>query len=117
MLRLALAGALSLACVITTHATDNGKYEGSDPTIREWFRTQRAPNSRIPCCDIADGRTTDYKQKDDGYWVPDPLSPSDWMHVPPDVVIRNTVNPIGEAIIWFMGDKKSIRCFIPTSEF
>jgi len=113
MLRLALASALSLACVTVTHAFDNGQYESIDPKIRDWFKSVRSKNG-IPCCDIADGHRTDYDQKPDNhYWVP---IAGEWRQVPTEAVVENAGNPTGEAIVWYVKQGENtyhIRCFVP----
>ena len=44
----------------------------------------------------------------DGTWVP----------VPAQAVIRDTGNPIGDAVVWYTryDDMVIIRCFVPASE-
>jgi hypothetical protein len=72
----------------------------------------------VPCCSISDGHQTDWKKQpgSENYWVP---IAGEWREVPPEVVIRNTGNPIGSAIVWYVQQGANtyyIRCFIPASE-
>jgi hypothetical protein len=118
MLKLALAGALALACVTLTQARDNGQWEGVDPKTREWFRSVRSP-SGILCCDTADGhRTTWRPDNNGGYEV---LIEGQWLTVPPEAVVRESGNPLGEAVVWYVpvpvgGELPRIRCFVPGVE-
>jgi hypothetical protein len=92
-------------------AMDNGQYENVPPHIRDWFKGVRSPHG-IPCCDIADGHRTDYDVRTDGYWVP---IDGQWMPVPPEAVVQNAGNPVGEAVVWYsqLREKTFIRCFVP----
>jgi hypothetical protein len=115
MLRLALASALSLACVISTHAFDKPEYESVDPKIRDWFKSVRSKNG-VPCCDIADGHRTTWRgTSEGGYEVP---IEGQWRKVPPEAVVLNAGNPVGEAIVWYVlagPGAYYIRCFVPGS--
>lgn len=83
-----------------------------------WFKDQRSSHG-VPCCDQADGHPTDYDIRDSGYWIPDPIHlelPRQWIQIPPEAVIRNTGNPVGEAVVWWTqqgSDTVYIRCFVP----
>ena len=53
--------------------------------------------------------------RDGHYWVP---VEEQWTEVPEHTVIRNTGNPIGEAVVWYYRRDGAvvIRCFVPASE-
>jgi hypothetical protein len=101
---------------------DTGQWGDVSPTVRAWFKSVRSPQG-VPCCDVADGHRTDYELRSTGYWVPIPESPSgndNWMEVPPDAVVQNAGNPVGEAIVWYARRTNTgghatfhIRCFVP----
>lgn len=79
---------------------------------KSWFKSVRSPHG-IPCCDIADGHRTDYEIRPDGYWVP---IAEKLRHVPPEAIVHNAGNPVGEAIVWYVQqgqDTYYIRCFVP----
>ncbi len=95
---------------------DNGQWEDLSPTQRQWFRSPLI----VPCCNIADGHRTDWEIRKDGYWVPNPLDTKIWIPVPPNTVVQNAGNPIGEAIIWWVPSYEEgivkgilIHCFVP----
>lgn len=46
------------------------------------------------------------------YWVP---INGTWTPVPPEAVLTNVGNPVGDAIVWYSayGDQVVIRCFVP----
>jgi hypothetical protein len=101
---------------------DIGRWGDVSPTVRAWFKSVRSPQG-VPCCDVADGHRTDYELRPTGYWVPVPeLPPSryNWMQVPPEAVVHNAGNPVGEAVVWYARQTTSegratfhIRCFVP----
>lgn len=101
-------------------AADDGQIPPNVPDhVKEWFRKVRPPGGGIPCCDVADGHRTDYEVRADGYWVP---IDGEMHHVPPEAVIRNMGNPVGEAIVWYgryrpEGTRIQIRCFVPGGDF
>lgn len=111
MLKLALANALSLACITATHSFDQGQYESVDPKIRDWFKSIQNQKG-VRCCDMADGHRTDYDHRNDGYWVP---LGGEWRKIPNEAVILNAGNPVGEAIVWYSEYQGyyAIRCFVP----
>jgi hypothetical protein len=126
MLRTAAAALIALAAAIPALAIDNGQYSDVPDNIRSWFKSVRAP-SGVPCCDIADGHRTSYDIRGDGYWIPIPDAPpgqENWMPVPPEAVVHDAGNPVGEAVVWWVhtgGDPTApdptrrihIRCFVP----
>jgi hypothetical protein len=98
---------------IAAEAFDNGQYENVDPNVRSWFKSVRSPHG-VPCCDIADGHRTAYDMRPDNhYWVP---IEGEWRQVPPEAIVHNAGNPVGEAVVWYVRqgpDAVYIRCFVP----
>jgi hypothetical protein len=102
-------------------AGDAGLPPDVPDSVRQWFRSQRSPGGGY-CCDIADGHRTTWRAgKDGGYEVP---IAGKWVPVPPEAVIRNAGNPVGEAVVWYVIRDYTdpagadpgyvhIRCFVP----
>ena len=93
-------------------AIDNGQYNNVPDNIRSWFKNVRSPHG-VPCCDIADGHRTEYDMRTDGYWVP---IEGAWQPVPPEAIVYNAGNPVGEAVVWYVqqgANSYYIRCFVP----
>jgi hypothetical protein len=120
-MRTALKAALFMGSLVScgieipAFAVDNGQWGEVPDHVRSWFKNVRAPNG-VPCCDIADGHRTDYDIRADGYWIPNPAAPQEWMPVPPEAVVYNAGNPVGEAVVWYVrqgSDAIYIRCFVP----
>jgi len=106
---------VSYTIEIPAFAVDNGQWGEVPDHVRSWFKNVRAPNG-VPCCDIADGHRTDYDIRADGYWIPNPAAPQDWMPIPPEAVVYNAGNPVGEDVVWYVRqgpDAIYIRCFVP----
>jgi hypothetical protein len=109
--------ALSIAAVVSlpgaATAFDNGQYGGVPDNVRSWFKSVRSP-SGVPCCDISDGHRTTWRgSKDGGYEVP---IEGEWRPVPPESIVHNAGNPVGEAVVWYVrqdANKVYIRCFVP----
>lgn len=111
-----------LLSTVTRSAWDKvaGEWEpyNLSPEQKSWFRGVRA-GSGVPCCDQSDGHPTDYDIRPNGFWIPDPIhleTPRPWIPVPPEAVIHNAGNPIGEAVVWYTiqgPDTVYIRCFVP----
>jgi hypothetical protein len=99
-------------------AFDNGQWGDVPDNVRSWFKSVRSLHG-VPCCDISDGHRTDYDIRADGYWIPIPEAPpskDNWMLVPPEAVVYNAGNPIGEAVVWYVRQGNNsyyIRCFVP----
>ncbi|MGH6670881.1 MAG: hypothetical protein ACRECV_02760 [Xanthobacteraceae bacterium] len=92
-------------------AHDNGQFVHVSPSVRTWFHNVKSPHG-IPCCDVADGHRTDFQMRKNRYWVP---INGTWTPVPPEAVLTNVGNPVGDAIVWYSayGDQVVIRCFVP----
>lgn len=102
-----LFAALSTAAL----AIDRGQFENVPDNVRAWFKDMMSP-SGVPCCDIADGRRTEYDIRNGAYWVP---IEGMWWEVPARAVIRDRGNPVGEAVVWYVHHRGSIviSCFVP----
>ena len=116
---LTIVAVICLPCVAV--AFGGGEYGDVPDNVRSWFRGVHSPHG-VPCCDIADGRRTDYEIRGDGYWIPIPNAPvskENWMQVPPEAVVYNAGNPVGEAIMWsvIQANGPYIRCFVPGGGF
>ena len=92
-------------------AVDNGQYGHVPKEIRDWFKSVKSRNG-VACCDISDGHRTEYDMRESQYWVP---IDGAWMPVPPDAVIHNAGNPVGDAVVWYAQyqNRTFIRCFVP----
>ncbi len=92
-------------------AVDRGQFADVPEHIRNWFKSVVSPTG-VPCCDIADGHHTEYDVRNGQYFVPiDGL----WWQVPERAVIRDSGNPVGEAIVWYvhLNGNVVINCFVP----
>jgi hypothetical protein len=97
-----------------------GQYAQYSDQQRAWFKSIRSPGG-VPCCDVADGHLTEWRQTSAGYMVP---IGGEWRLVPAAAVVYNAGNPVGEAIVWYRDygpqiddpDRYLIRCFVPNSE-
>ena len=109
-LRLALA---VMSFCTPALARDNGQFANVPDNVKAWFKNVKSPHG-VPCCDIADGHRTDYDMRDNQYWVP---INGNWMPVPPEAVVDDAGNPIGDAVVWYSsyGSRIVIRCFVPGS--
>src|ERR1700761_5024287 len=97
---LALTAALAQAAL----AFDNGQYDNVPHDIRAWFKSVMAPNG-VPCCDISDGHRTEYYVRHGTYWVP---IEGTWMEVPSRAIIKDSGNPIGQAVVWYVHHRGAI---------
>jgi hypothetical protein len=114
----ALLAVSSCAIPIHSKAFDNGQYKDVDPKVRAWFKGIRSPNG-VPCCDVADGHSTIWRQsKTEGHEFDVPIE-GVWVPVPDEVIVRNSHNPTGETIVWYTKQYQDqgaknwyIRCFV-----
>lgn len=95
------------------------------PAEREWFRSQRNPQSGISCCSEADGTYAEEDLREGAYWtrfeykrrdgtnLEYPVR-SEWMKVPPEVVIHDA-NRHGAPTVWwyYLNGQVGIRCYAP----
>jgi hypothetical protein len=111
---------LALALRITfAHAHWKPEYAQLSPQIQHWFQGLKAPDSMVPCCDLADGMSpneddVEYDTKGDHYRV---RIKGKWYDVPDSAVIKQP-NMYGRTVVWYYpveGDNPSvvIRCFMP----
>jgi hypothetical protein len=99
-----------------------GQYSQVDPAVRQWFRNQVSPKTKINCCSEADGAYAEEDIRAGHYWVRftaksyDGSSEvqSEWMEVPDDVVI-NDPNRNGAPVVWwhYLDFDLKIRCYAP----
>lgn len=114
MLRLALASALSLACVIVTHARDQGQWKDLNSATTDWFKHLRNFETNIPCCDYADGmrlEDPDYRENPDGSY--EVFIRNEWRHVDKSQVINPVPRFVDYAIIWWADGIDHPYCFMP----
>lgn len=107
------AGTLYACSVAHGRELVPGQYAQVPEEIQKWYKSVRSP-SGVPCCDVADGRKTEYRVDADGtYWVP---IAGEWWPVPREAVVYSAGNPEDAAIVWYVkqGDTYYIRCFVPT---
>lgn len=102
------------SCSEPVFAFDNGQYGDVPDNVRSWFKSVRSPRG-VPCCDEADGHRTTWDKHpgSDNYWVP---IEGEWREVPPEAVVYNAGNPVGEAVVWYVKQGTNtyyIRCFVP----
>lgn len=99
-----------------------GQYAQVDDATREWFRDQRNPTTKIPCCSEADGTYVEEDIRDGHYWVRFDKTGGEWREVPDDIVIHNP-NRNGAPVVWYYyttplgSTERSInfRCYSPGS--
>src|ERR1700722_1278026 len=84
---------------------------------RQWFKSVRPKAPGPACCDIADGHPTTADHREDGWYVPNPRHPQEWLRVPDTAMTTPGTNPVGVATVWFgsfdAADHPYIRCFAP----
>jgi hypothetical protein len=116
--------ACAIGALISTAALpfDNGQWNDVPDQVRSWFKSLRSP-AGVNCCDVADGHRTDWEIRAAGYFIPNPADPAgEWIPVPPEAVVHNAGNPVGEAIVWWnviaIDEDQAgifIRCFVPSN--
>ena len=128
-MRVVVIGSVMLLSAVA-QARDNGQWAQSDPATREWFRSQRNPTTKVPCCSEADGTYAEEDIRGDDYWARFTYQRwdmsgkkyasevSEWMRVPPETVIHDP-NRHGSPVVWwyFVDGKPGIRCFAPGGLF
>jgi hypothetical protein len=95
------------------------EYAELSPQIQHWFQGLRAPQSRVPCCELSDGMNPnaddiEWDTKGEHYTV---RIEGKWYVVPDEAVITEP-NKYGRAVVWYYpveGAHPSvvIRCFLP----
>ena len=107
--------AIAAVIVVCTPALahDNGQFGNVPDGVRTWFKSVKSQHG-VPCCDIADGRRTEFDIRQNEYWVP---INGGWMPVPPEAVLKDVGNPVGDAVVWYssFNGRVLIRCFVPGS--
>lgn len=104
---------LMSTCAYPVAAVDNGQYGDVPDNVRSWFKSVRSPRG-VPCCDMSDGHRTTWRSGPaGGYEVP---IEDQWVSVPPEAIIYDAGNPVGEAVVWYVKQGATvfyIRCFVP----
>ncbi|MBB5045910.1 hypothetical protein HNR60_000645 [Rhodopseudomonas rhenobacensis] len=107
-------------------ARDLGQWEGSDPQLREWYRSLMQPDfPTVSCCGEADAYWADSYEIQDGQYVaiitdPRPDAPLRRPHleigtrilVPNHKLKWDGGNPTGHGII-FLGGPGFVFCYLP----
>lgn len=91
------------------------------PEERQWFRSQRNPQTGTPCCNEADGTYAEEDIRDGGYWARFEFrrsehaaaETSNWMKVPPETIIRSPNRHGAPTVWWYYNGAPGIRCFCP----
>ena len=94
------------------------EYAQASPDVRNWFKSQRAPTTNVPCCDISDGEFAEedirYDEKGVGHFWTRWSKHLEWMLVPDDVVIQEP-NKWGRPVVFWAEDSVNnvmyIRCY------
>lgn len=111
---IALALLSLFTCGRPIEARNNGEWDdGNVPyEIKQWFHSRKIQ----ACCSEADGKTTDYDIRGDGYYVPDPFAATGtWRRVPDETIVKGVGNPTGHGMIWYTPTHE-IRCFVPLAD-
>ena len=110
---------VALAGIVVAEPAVAGPPENADPKLAPWFESLRQPGSGVPCCSIADCRTTEFRQDREGYevliderWK---LSSKFWLRVPDSRIIDKIDNPTGGAVVCFTPEA-GILCFVRPPE-
>jgi hypothetical protein len=93
--------------------------DSPDPALAPWFESLKQPGTGASCCSIADCRTVDFRQDQDGYevlidsrWK---MSIPFWLRVPPNRIIDRIDNPTNRAVVCFTPEA-GILCFVRPAE-
>lgn len=123
-------GLLLWSCSADSRELYPGQYAQVSPETQKWFREQRSPKTKIPCCNEADGAYAQEEITDGHYRTRFTYAPwtypfggpphkederdSGWMDVPDDVVIHDP-NRNGAPVVWWYMDNDvvTIRCYAP----
>jgi hypothetical protein len=118
MKRIILASAIATLLGGPALARDNGQWEGSDPNVRQWFRSLRQPDHpRVSCCGEADAFEADTFEIEGDHYVAvitdgKGIIPNGTkMSVPNGKMKFDAGNPTGHGII-FIGDRGQIYCYV-----
>lgn len=109
---------LVLLCIPTSVLAGNvdGRWDHIAQDMKDWFRSQRNPHTKISCCDESDGEQVEEDIRNGEYWVRSPMSGGEWMRVPPENVIQ-APNKWGRAVAWYRRENgvgpMTVYCFIP----
>lgn len=92
----------------------DGRYQNADPSVRNWFRSQKSPKTGNLCCNEADGVYAEEDIRNGEYWTRFDKTNGEWIPVPSDVVIRDP-NRNGAPVAWWYVENGAIkiRCYAP----
>lgn len=93
----------------------DGKYKNSP--YSKWFKSLKQPGSGASCCDVTDCKRTEFTIEGNSYRA---IVNGKWMDVPPEKVISNVGNPVGQAIVCYpvtATQPSDIFCFVPGAGF
>jgi hypothetical protein len=111
----------TLVLMLVVSVTWKPEYAQLNPELRQWFRDQKNPTTKVPCCSEADGSQAREDIRGEHYWVRFEARgiDSEWMPVPDETIIRGA-NRNGAPIVWWYFDNGvqnlanlRIRCFVP----
>jgi hypothetical protein len=109
---------LSLVSLASARELYPGQWASIDPATGEWFRSQRNPTTKVPCCSEADGSYVEEDIRDGHYWVRFDRTGGEWREVPDEIVIRDP-NRNGAPVVWFYYEVRvgssvlKFRCYAP----
>lgn len=91
------------------------------PEEREWFRSQRNPQTGSLCCSEADGTYAEEDIRGNEYWTRFEFRRSagaepertGWVKVPPECVIHNPNRHGAPTVWWYWNGEPGIRCYAP----
>lgn len=121
-----IAAALMIACLsLPSVARDACQWEGTDPAIRQWYRSLMQPdNPMAPCCGEADAYYADEvhvrggkvyatitDDRDDAPLRRPHIPIGTVFEIPPHKLKYDAGNPVGHNII-FVGPMGQVYCFI-----
>lgn len=84
------------------------------PQMQKWFREQRNPVTKQPCCDEGDGEEVEEDIRNGEYWVRSRKSGGQWVRVPEEYVIKEP-NKWGQPVAWFRYENGQpwVYCYAP----
>src|ERR1700722_896329 len=96
-----LAGLLLLIPAIS-NAIWKPEYAQLPSDLQQWYREQRNPTTKVPCCSEADGARAQEDVRGDRYWIRFEARGVDsgWQEVPFEVILL-TPNRNGAPVVWW----------------
>ena len=121
-----LRGVVAAVLVASSaQATWRSEYAQLSPAEQQWFREQKNPTTKIPCCSDSDGSRSQEDIRGEHYWTRftakangGPDEDSGWMEVPDGAVIHDA-NKHGAPVTWYYRQDGAlkIRCYSPGGGF